>query len=372
MACCFVKFCIFEERFDFTMLSRVRLAGPVDRAWRELPEESTQLVAKTIDVKAAYKQFPIFPDHRKFSILVLKRPTDGVAMGFVSKTLPFGSVASVLHFNRIARLLHRMGLELDIPWTNYYDDFPVDFKILSEHTGAAARALTSMLGFECSLDKELPFDRSAEMLGVVLDLSEFTKGVVKVCNKFSRMSELKEVLTGIIESGRVPTKSLASFFGRALFVESQFMGKAGKLALAEFRSMEKANKSVVTLSEVQSEAMRNLLERYDKGVPRSLEMERTQLPCVVFTDGACEHGSDDRIICTVGGVIFDPAGEGMVEAFGSHVPDSVMESWKNASKVHPVAQTEMYAECVARHLWHPRIDGRRCLFFIDNKVTLML
>ena len=101
MACCFVKFCIFEERFDFTMLSRVRLAGPVDRAWRELPEESTQLVAKTIDVKAAYKQFPIFPDHRKFFILVLKRPTDGVAMGFVSKTLPFGSVASVLHFNRI-------------------------------------------------------------------------------------------------------------------------------------------------------------------------------------------------------------------------------------------------------------------------------
>ena len=193
---------------------------------------------------------------------------------------------------------------------------------------------------------------------------------MKVSNKPSRMSELKEVLTGIIESGRVPTKSLASFFGRALFVESQFMGKAGKLALAEFRSMEKANKSVVTLSEVQSEATRNLLERYDKRVPRSLEMERTQLPCVVFTDGACEHGSDDRIICTVGGVIFDPAGEGMVEAFGSHVPDSVLESWRNASKVHPVAQTEMYAECVARHLWHPRIDGRRCLFFIDNQGDL--
>ena len=67
------------------------------------------------------------------------------------------------------------------------------------------------------------------------------------------------------------------------------MGKAGKLALAELRSMEKTNKSVVTLSEVQSEAMHNLLERYEKGVPRSLKMERTQLPCVVFTDGACEH-----------------------------------------------------------------------------------
>ena len=57
---------------------------------------------------------------------------------------------------------------------------------------------------------------------------------------------------------KVSTKSLASVFGRALFVESQFMGKAGKLALAELRSMEKTNKSVVTLSEVQSEAMHNL------------------------------------------------------------------------------------------------------------------
>jgi hypothetical protein len=94
MACCFVKFCIFEERFDFTLLSGVRLSGPVDKAWRDIPTESTQLVAKTIDLKAAYKQFPIFPGHRKFSILVLKRPRDGVAMGFVSKTLPFGSVAS--------------------------------------------------------------------------------------------------------------------------------------------------------------------------------------------------------------------------------------------------------------------------------------
>jgi hypothetical protein len=92
MACCFVKFCIFEERFDFTMLSGVRLAGPVDRAWRELPAESTQLVAKTIDLKAAYKQFPIFPTTESF-YFVLKRPTDGVTMGLCPKRSP----SEVLH-----------------------------------------------------------------------------------------------------------------------------------------------------------------------------------------------------------------------------------------------------------------------------------
>ena len=368
MACCFVKFCVFEERFDFTLTSGERLAGPVACEWRGLPGDSLKLVAKTIDLKSAYKQFPIFPGHRKFSVLVLKRPTDGETMGFVSKTLPFGSVASVLHFNRVARLLHRIGLELDIPWTNYYDDFPVvDFKILSEHTAAAARALTSLLGFECSLDKELPFDSSAEMLGVVMDLTESASGLIKVSNKPSRMEELKNVLQEIVDSGTVRTKELASIFGRALFVESQFMGKSGKLALAELRVMEKSNADTVTLSEVQLKAMNNLLGRYRSGIPRCLKVQKNSMPCVVFTDGACERGGQGELLCSVGGVIFDPTCNSAVEAFGGYVSDEIIESWTNAGKVHPVSQTEMYAECVARFVWKKHIDGRRCLFFIDNQ-----
>ena len=51
MACCFAKFCIFEERLDFTLLSGLRLSGPVDKARRDIPTESTQLGAKTIDLK---------------------------------------------------------------------------------------------------------------------------------------------------------------------------------------------------------------------------------------------------------------------------------------------------------------------------------
>ena len=36
------------------------------------------------------------------------------------------------------------------------------------------------------------------MLGVVLDLSESTKGVVKVSNKPSRIAELEEVLSALL------------------------------------------------------------------------------------------------------------------------------------------------------------------------------
>ena len=91
---------------------------------------------------------------------------------------------------------------------------------------------------------------------------------------------------------------------------------------------------------------------------------------MIFTDGACEHDEQGELVCTVGGVLFDPGAECECESFGAHVFQSMVDKWLAAGKVHPVAQTEMYAECVARLLWKKRIDGRRCLFFIDNQGDL--
>lgn len=148
------------------------------------------------------------------------------------------------------------------------------------------------------------------------------------------------------------------------------MGKAGKLALAELRSMEKAGCGTVSLSEVQSKAMTNLLRRYDSGIPRYLKIQKTEMPCVVFTDGAREPNQQGNLECTIGGVLFDPATGGRVEAFGVHVAEEVFRSWTSLGKVHPVAQTELYALCVARFVWKNVLDGRRCLFFIDNQGDL--
>ena len=67
--------------------------------------------------------------------------------------------------------------------------------------------------------------------------------------------------------------------------------------------------------------------------------------------------------------MFDPASD-VVQAFGSHVCEVTVESWNSAEKVHPVAQTEMYAECVARSVWKQFINGRKCLFFIDSQGDL--
>eukprot|EP00438_Fugacium_kawagutii_P013469 Skav231273 [mRNA] locus=scaffold2436:470175:474164:- [translate_table: standard] len=294
IACCFTKFCLHEDRYDFTLSSGERLAGNVSEAWRQLPEDQVQVVSKTVDLKSAYKQFAILPDNRKLSVLSLKRPSDGKVHGFVSRTLPFGSVASVLHFNRVARLLHQLGLELGIVWANYYDDYPVvDFKALSKQTDAAVRALTSMLGFKCAVDKELPFAQRSELLGVVLDSSDSTKGVVRVSNKEDRLDELSTTVQSILDEGRVIPRDLPSLFGRALFVESQLLGRAGRLALSELRALEKQNAASVKLTDIQMQAFAVLLDRYKHNIPRTIKNLRTELPVVVFTDGACEQVDGD-------------------------------------------------------------------------------
>ena len=120
IACCFVKHCLHCEFFDFVLDNCDRLAGEVNPWWRGLDLKKPILQAKAVDLKSAYKQFAISPDNRRLSVLALKRPGTNEACGFISRTLPFGSTASVLHFNRPARLLHRIGPELDFAWTNYY------------------------------------------------------------------------------------------------------------------------------------------------------------------------------------------------------------------------------------------------------------
>ena len=187
VAACFIKYVIHHEHFSFDVGGET-ISGKVHSWWKDLDAGKPFLQVKTVDLKSAYKQFAIHPSDRRLSVLALKKPKTGEVAGFVSRTLPFGSTASVLHFNRAARLLHRIGLELDVAWTNYYDDYPVvEFSFLAANTNHTIRALTSLLGFECSTDKELPFADEAEMLGVVLDVSKSSVGILSVKNKKSRI-----------------------------------------------------------------------------------------------------------------------------------------------------------------------------------------
>ena len=58
------------------------------------------LAGWVLDERKAYRQLPVRPDHRKFSVICLKDPEDGVPKYFVMIGHSFGLVAAVYNYNR--------------------------------------------------------------------------------------------------------------------------------------------------------------------------------------------------------------------------------------------------------------------------------
>ena len=103
----------------------------------------------------------------------LANPHSGELGCFAGNALPFGSIASVVYFNRVSRLLWRSGLELCLPWCNCYDDYPV-FSPACLMT--AMVRLVTLLGFDYSGDKLHAFGTIAAMLGVEVECSCWKTG----------------------------------------------------------------------------------------------------------------------------------------------------------------------------------------------------
>ena len=71
IACCFVKHCLHCQFFDFELEDGERLAGEVNRWWKDIDLQKPILQTKTVDLKSAYKQFAISPEDRRLSVLAL-------------------------------------------------------------------------------------------------------------------------------------------------------------------------------------------------------------------------------------------------------------------------------------------------------------
>ena len=331
------------------------LQAPVHPSWKSCDIDP---LLSTIDLHAAYKQFAISPGSRALSVVVLKQPGCDSVGCFVGKALPFGSTASVVFFNRIARLLWRLGLELYIPWCNYFDDYPVFAPAcIAGSTMTTALALLDLLGFSYASEKLVQFDRQATMLGVEVSCAEWKDKKIVVRNKESRSRELLAYVKNLQVGDRLSPKEFLGVIGRFQFAEAQVMGRIGKLALGNVRSWMH-HREVLVDEQLQAELVM-LGERVRHERPRLVPPLTKQQPILVFTDGASEDA-----LHVVGGLIFFP-GDVPPRFFGGKVPKGLTDEWFVDLK-HIIGPVEAYAVLVARALWHKHLVGTRCIYFIDN------
>ena len=76
------------------------------------------------DHEAAYKQPPLQGEHAQLAVIALKNPSDKRWYGFFSRTMVFGAVAAVLHYNVFSRIVAELvNHYLGIPLLSFFDDF---------------------------------------------------------------------------------------------------------------------------------------------------------------------------------------------------------------------------------------------------------
>ena len=296
----------------------------------------------------------------------LRRPSDSRVVGYVSKVLPFGASASVTAFNRVARLLQRILQEAWVMTSNYFDDYPLlELSALAGSCEKTVHNILSLLGFTRAADKEEDFAPSANLLGVTLDLSDPTLKHVRVANREDKCTEMSASIDQVLDKGFLKASEVASLFGRIQFMEGQLLGRLGRLALMELRSLCSSN-GELRLGKFECDAFRNLKQRLVSGPPRAIPTAIPRGCACVFTDGACEF-EDGHPVCTIGGILYHhQEGSWNTRFFACRMPATLVQKWSNAGKRHLIGPVELFAVVVARRLWGSYLDSSRALFFVDH------
>ncbi|CAE7253423.1 unnamed protein product, partial [Symbiodinium sp. CCMP2456] len=365
-----MRACISKGEIFFRKSDGSTVSGPL-HAYRAQDKTRCEPVVKTTDLRAAYKQFAICPQQQRVCVVTLKDPSDGKAKGFVCRVLPFGALASVGQFNRFSRLWQRILWELKLAASSYFDDFPAaEVRALASNRDASVKAALHLFGVDWADDKDLPFAQQADVLGVTLDASDMSRGVVRVMNKRERARDIASSIQQVLEDGCIDPRQIPSLFGRIQFSESQLMGRQGRLALAQIRKLAEArHKHVLTPLEIS--AFENLRARMLSGRPREIPVRLEGGRTYVFTDGACDK-NDNGFSCAIGGVLYRVLSSGAYEtrASGCDLDEAVVSTWAGAGKPHLIGPTELYAVVAARGVWKKFLDNERAIFFVDHSGVL--
>lgn len=345
-------------------------SGPIAPEW--CSSGARDLVGRCLDLKHAYKQMVRHPCDAWVAILAVVNPKDSTVYFFEAVALPFGSVSSVLAFNRAARALRMILTRLfKLVVTNFFDDFcQIELAPLSSGAWKTAEMVLDLLGWKISQgeDKRRPFSKQFEILGAVITFPSAGGTTIQVTNKESRLMQLKEQvdeLKGFLRS-KAPRPLLESLKGRLLYAAGHTYGRCTQLACQLLHKFSNQGPSVLITPElihVISQALSLLLD----SKPRIVESWVECPPLLVFTDGAAEE-SFEKV--THGAVMVDPWKQ-TSSFFGDRVPGRFLELWTRAGKKQVIAQAELFPVVIAKSTWRDSLRGRSILWFVDNESARM-
>ena len=323
---------------------------------RTLSEQGkgTQLLARSFDLSAAYRQLCVAPSSYPFAYMSVYNPESGEPSVFQQVCMPFGSRAAVNAFIRCARCIQWIAAKcLNLPTTCYYDDFVVvSTPELGKSSEACMSLLLDLLGWH--YDKEGPkadtFSSLLTTLGVVFDLSSSVDQSIVIKNTERRRLESLQLLDSTLALGALDKHSAQVLRGRTTSLQ--------EVSAHAFRSP-----FVRTLDARLQSALKVLRVKLDEGKPRQVSVRALET-IVVLTDACFSSDFSGGL----GGVLVDR--DGVLKAwYRPRLPSKLVRRFMRDDQEVAIAELEALAALVAVQLWLDDLSSRHVVYCLDNEVA---
>jgi len=322
-----------------------------------------ELLAKTFDLKSAYRQVPIRPDHYCFSYFSVYNCETERAEIYQLRTMPFGATHSVYCFLRLSRALFSLAVRgLHLLTTNFYDDFILASRPgLSFSAEASMELLFRLTGWDFAQEgkKATSFSKVCKALGVKFDFSRSESGLLSVCNTDERKLELIQHISRVVETGVLEKQEALVLRGRLGFADSCVHGRLGKLVLK--RLIDHAYGRTKFMDDDLKAALRAMAKRLEHSKPRSISAKLGK-QFYMYTDACYET---DELSGGLGGVLVDDSGN-ILQWFGFSLSKEICVRFGSMEKGTIIYELELLAAVLATALWCEGQDENFFVHFGDN------
>ena len=329
-------------------------------------DRDSSILAKTYDLKNAYRQVPIHPAHYKYAYFSLYNVQRGRVEIYRLRTMPFGATHCVYSFLRLARALYAIATRgLFLMCTNFYDDFVLASRAsLCESARNSMELVFELTGWLYARDgkKCTEFGKYCKALGVEFNFSRTKQGILAVCNTEARKSELVQQIADAVASGCLDKQQSLVLRGRLGFADSFLHGRLGRLVLSKLVEHAYGRQKRMEPDLISAlKAMSDRLDRLQHAKPREVSIA-DNLQWFMYTDASFEGAS-----CTggLGGVLIDATGS-VRQWFGISLDKEKCKCFGAEEKETIIYELEMAAAVVASGLWCNRQTNDLHVHFGDN------
>ena len=239
------------------------------------------------DHKKSYRQVPVHPADWPLLVVVFWDARRQRPAFFFHKKLPFGAVAAVYAYNRVANaLIHIARAVLNLPVDNYFDDFwGVGGTLIAARRGFDwFGRLNNFLGLTLKEEKDFLPASTGVLLGVSVSIGSFP---FLMCVDEDRARRLLVELDRVCQNGAISPAEAGSLAGKLQFAASAFYGRVGRAAIAPLFEIQSSKRATRLVSPQLREGFLFLAELMQNPHPREYYGNDFSRPShVLFTDAS--------------------------------------------------------------------------------------